>query len=220
MNGIQEPLARMIHYLCSATGSPLLTVLIFTAIALVFQSPLSRKSLNNIPLSTLLREDMAAARERHRRHPEKAEAEIMRAFTLRRYGLFASSICTVVQALLGLVLALGVMGNPLRLDLTVFGMDLSVSPYVLLNDINANMTCTAVLAAAICLQFVHDRIMEPELVTDQNVQDIVLLILSGVACLMLPSIFAVYWVIHEIVDLALVLYYIHVKAPPEYKPVI
>lgn len=219
MNGIQDVLAKLIQYLCSVTGSPILAVLVFTAIALVCQSPLIKKSLDNIPLSAIIRQEMEDARQRHTRHPEKAEVEIMRIFTLRRYGMFASGICTVFQALLGLVLVIGVWGNPLNLNLTVFGMDLTVSPYVLLNDPYASLTSSLVLSAAICLQLVHDQIMEPELVTDQRVMDIVLLVLSGVACLLLPGIFSMFWVIHEIADMAMVLFYIYGKKPPVYTPI-
>lgn len=207
MNGVLDLLAGMLVGLTNQTGSVVLALGVYTLLASIIMYPMSRKSAENILLSELLRDDMAEIREKHKKHPEKAEPEIQMAFARRHYGMFASSICTILQGALGLLLALAFRTAALQdVGEPLFGVALTQSPFSL-RGVNQDLFLTALAAAAVAVavQYGHDQLMQKDLVTDQKIPDLTLLLLIAAGCVFLPLAFALYWALHEVLDIAVML---------------
>lgn len=194
-----QTLASVILSFIQQTGSVFFAVGIFTVLTCVFSYPLTKKSVENMLLSPLLRQEMREAYDLHKKHPELAQAVIQKQFAFHHYGMFASCICTLVQGGLGVVLALSFQ-EPTLSSLCLWGSSLSASPLAQQTELSLIL-----VMAAVAHQLIHDQLMEQELVTDQRVPDLLLLVLAAAGCLLLPAVFSLYWLLHELADLAMML---------------
>lgn len=207
MDTILDFFAGILAGLTDQTGSMVAAIGIYTALTCFVAYPLTRKSAENILLSELLRDEIAAVRERHKKHPEKISAEISMLLARRHYGIFASAICTLVQGFLGVPMALSLGTEKLRdVGGSLLRLDLGMSPYMLWGTTQDIFLPVVVLAAAaLGLQFLHDRLMQRDLITDQKIQDLVMLGAVALGCALLPVAFSLYWALHEIVDILVML---------------
>ncbi len=193
--------------LCGSEGGLIQGLMMFTLLVSLISFPFSLKNYQNIPLSDRIREELGKKKTQKKLAEDEGSALT---FLFRKYGYIPlqNTVCTAVQFLFFLVVNAALRSEIMAdTDGTVLGLSLKSRVADSFRTGGDRLTAGAgLLLAAMFLQFLHDRLLERNLVTDEMPLNLILnggLLVGG--CF-LPLAFALYWGVRELIDLTLMFF--------------
>ena len=193
---------KTVTVLYGAMGNMLLALIAYLVLVLVLMFKLLQNVNNNIILGEYLLPKILDAEKKAKNETERASKRL----TLSgKYGYMAPAtmLCSLSETVFGSLFAIGFLSKSvIDLNQSIIGINLSISPKdFLLNHDKTYIKVIVLLAVAAVLQLIHDNIVQRHLLFDEAVASNLILIGMFAVAALLPSIFAVYWLLFELIEL-------------------
>ncbi len=207
-------IGNIINGLYEWTTSLPITIIFYTFLAFILSVPLTKKANENILLSSYMKVELKEIRKADKNNPGKMTSDLSKMFQKYDYTVFASTMSSVMQMIFGMLLILAfIRSEPLKgIDGVVLGVDLRVAPSAFLGNRGpASFAPKLICIFSLGLQYVHDLIMQQDLISDMKLTDTITLFVIAAILIFTPVLLSVYWFIHEVIDICYLFIVVHTE---------
>ena len=207
-------IGNMISGIYEWTTSLPITVLFLTFLSFMLTIPLAKKANENILLSPYMKAELRAIRKTDKNNPGKMNTDLGKMFQKYDYTVFASTMASAMQMVLGLLIVLTfAKAEALKdVDTVVLGVDLSISPRAFIGNREPGSFAPKLLCLfSLALQYVHDTIMQQDLISDMKLTDTIVLFVVAAILIFSPVLLSAYWFIHELIDIGYLFLVVHTE---------
>ncbi len=200
MTGIIDFLGKTINVMYGAMGNMLLAFIAYIALVFIISFKMIQNTNDNIILGSYIRPIIEKAEKKAKTETERNTIRL-KLSSEYGYTMFGSMYLLVSKILFGILFALGFLSQNVT-ESKVFDIDMGISPktYLLSHDTTYVRIAIILLIAAV-LKITRENIAQKSLLINETLTNAISTVIMIVLAAFLPSAFALYWLLFEIVEL-------------------